>query len=225
VAPYGVYVLNDNTGFVNLGVDHDTSDFAVESVRRWWESLGRHSFPGARRIYVNCDGGGSNGTSRRAWKVGLQRLADETGLEVTVSHYPPGTSKWNKIEHRMFSFISMNWQGKPLVSVETIIELIETTTTKGGLTIRCQLDANRYETGTIVTDGMLGRVSIERRAPKDGEDPDCSKLMAAWNYTIRPRGEDERRAAAEADAREIEAEKAKRARSEERKRSKAKASN
>ena len=208
VAPYGVYVVNENTGFINLGIDHDTSEFAVESIWRWWNALGKNSFPDAKRIYINCDGGGSNGSNRRAWKVELQRFADKTGLTVVVSHYPPGTSKWNKIEHRMFSYISMNWQGKPLISVENIINLIESTTTKNGLTIKCQLDTNKYETGSIVTDGMLERVKITPRPAKENEEADCSKQLAIWNYTIQPRSQEEQELAARKDEEEINAEKA-----------------
>ena len=207
VAPYGVYVVNDNTGFINLGIDHDTSEFAVESIWRWWNTLGISSFPDAKRIYINCDGGGSNGSNRRAWKVELQRFADKTGLTVVVSHYPPGTSKWNKIEHRMFSYISMNWQGKPLISVESIINLFENTTTKNGLTINCQLDTNKYETGSIITNGMLERVKITPRPAKENEEADCSKQLAVWNYTIQPRSQEEQRLAAKKDEEEIQAEK------------------
>ena len=207
VAPYGVYVINDNTGFINLGIDHDTSEFAVESIWRWWNALGKSSFPEAKRIYINCDGGGSNGATRRAWKVELQRFADKTGLTVVVSHYPPGTSKWNKIEHRMFSYISRNWEGKPLLSVETIINLIESTTTRNGLSIQCQLDTNKYDLGTPVTDGMLRRIKITPRPSREGEDADCAKQLAIWNYTIQPRNNAEQEIAAKMDAEETLAEK------------------
>lgn len=206
VAPYGVYVVNDNTGFINLGIDHDTSEFAVESIWRWWNTLGKNSFPKAKRIYINCDGGGSNGSSRRAWKVELQRFADKTNLTVVVSHYPPGTSKWNKIEHRMFSYISRNWEGKPLLSVETIIDLIESTTTRNGLSIQCQLDTNKYELGVPITDGMLERVKITPRPPRENEEDACSEQLAIWNYTIEPRNEEEQRNATEKDAEEMLAE-------------------
>ena len=207
VAPYGVYVINDNTGFINLGVDHDTSEFAAESIWRWWNAVGRHTFPEAKNIYINCDGGGSNGANRRAWKVELQRFADKTGLTVVVSHYPPGTSKWNKIEHRLFSYISRNWEGKPLISVETIIELIETTTTNTGLTVKCQLDTNKYELGTLITNGMMERIKLTPRPPREGEDADCSKQMALWNYTIYARSKEEQEEAARLDQEEIIAEK------------------
>ncbi len=207
VAPYGVYVINDNTGFINLGVDHDTSEFAAESIWRWWNALGRNTFPNATQIYINCDGGGSNGVTRRAWKVELQRFADKTGLTVVVSHYPPGTSKWNKVEHRMFSYISRNWEGKPLLSVENIISLIESTTTKNGLTIKCQLDTNKYELGSIVTDGMLERIKLTPRPARDGETADCSNQLAKWNYIIQPRSAEEQATANRLDEEEINAEK------------------
>ena len=207
VAPYGVYVINNNTGFINLGVDHDTSEFAVESIWRWWNTVGKNSFPEAKQIYINCDGGGSNGATRRAWKVELQRFADKTGLTVVVSHYPPGTSKWNKIEHRMFSYISRNWEGKPLISVETIIDLIESTTTKNGLSIQCQLDTNKYDLGSIITNGMMDRIRITPRVAREGEDAACTKQLAIWNYTIHPRDEEEQALAAKLDAEEILAEK------------------
>ena len=208
VAPYGVYVINDNTGFINLGIDHDTSEFAAESIWRWWNALGRYTFPNAKQIYINCDGGGSNGANRRAWKVELQRFADKTGLTVVVSHYPPGTSKWNKVEHRMFSYISRNWEGKPLLSIENIISLIESTTTKTGLTIKCQLDTNKYELGSIVTDGMLERIKLTPRPARNGEDVDCAQQLAKWNYTIRPRSEEEQAIANRLDEEETIAEKA-----------------
>lgn len=176
VAPYGVYVLNDNTGFINLGTDHDTAEFAVESIFRWWDALGKESFPEAKRIYITCDGGGSNGSRSRLWKQSLQDFADRTGLDVEVSHYPPGTSKWNKVEHRMFCFISKSWQGQPLVDIETIVELITKTTTKGGLRIACQVDKNIYPTGKKVGDEAFAKISIYP-ATKLGE----------WNYVIKPR--------------------------------------
>ena len=207
VAPYGVYVVNDNTGFINLGLDHDTSEFAVESIWRWWNTLGKTAFPKAKRIYINCDGGGSNGTNRRSWKVELQRFADKTGLVVAVSHYPPGASKWNKIEHRMFSYISRNWEGKPLVSVENIINLIESTTTRTGLSITCQIDTNKYELGSVVTEGMLERLKITYRPGRQGEDEDCVQQLSKWNYTIQPRNKAEQRKADKMDVEEINAEK------------------
>lgn len=207
VAPYGVYLINNNTGFINLGIDHDTSEFAAESIWRWWNTVGKSMFPDTKRLYINCDGGGSNASNRRAWKVELQRFADKTGLTVVVSHYPPRTSKWNKIEHRLFSYISKNWAGKPLISIEAIMELIKSTTTTTGLTVQCQLDTNKYEIGAIITDGMLSRVKLTPRPAKEGETKECSDQLAIWNYTIEPRNEEEQAQAAKLDAEEIQAEK------------------
>ena len=175
VAPYGVYVLNDNTGFINLGISHDTSEFAVSSISYWWEAVGKVNFPDAKRLYITCDGGGSNGSRSRNWKYELQQFSNDTGLELLVSHYPPGTSKWNKIEHRMFCYISKNWQGQPLVDIETVISLISNTTTKKGLSITCQLDEKIYETGRKITDKELSSLNI---IP-------CEKL-GKWNYIVRP---------------------------------------
>ena len=175
VAPYGVYVLNDNTGFVNLGVSHDTSEFAVSSISYWWDSIGKNNFPDAKRIYITCDGGGSNGSRSRNWKYELQQFSNDTGLEIMVSHYPPGTSKWNKIEHRMFCYISKNWQGQPLIDIETVISLISHTKTKKGLSIVCQLDKRTYETGRKISDVELSTLNIE---------PCC--ILGKWNYVIRP---------------------------------------
>ena len=175
VNPYGVYVLNSNTGFINLGTDHDTSEFAVTSIAAWWDSCGKNSFPEARRIYITCDGGGSNSSRSRAWKCELQELADYTGLEIMVSHYPPGTSKWNKIEHRMFCYISKNWQGKPLIDIETVVSLISNTTTKNGLKIDCLVDNNVYAIGRKVSDEELAQVN---HIPY--------KRLGKWNYTIMP---------------------------------------
>ncbi len=175
VNPYGVYVLNDNTGFVNLGIDHDTSAFALESIRRWWDTLGKPTFPEAKRIYITCDGGGSNGSRVRAWKCELQEFANYSGLEIMVSHYPPGTSKWNKIEHRMFCYITKNWQGKPLIDIQTVIYLIGSTTTQTGLKIKCVVDTNEYPTGQKVSDEELNDVNIFP----------CETL-GKWNYVIKP---------------------------------------
>lgn len=175
VNPYGVYVLNDNTGFVNLGMDHDTSAFALESIRRWWDILGKPTFPEAKRLYITCDGGGSNGSRVRAWKCGLQEFANYSGLEIMVSHYPPGTSKWNKIEHRMFCYITKNWQGKPLIDIQTVIYLIGSTTTQTGLKIKCVVDTNKYPTGRKVSDEEFNAVNIFP----------CETL-GKWNYIIRP---------------------------------------
>src|SRR5919202_1462757 len=144
VTPYGVYDMARNAGWVNVGTDHDTAAFAVESIRRWWYSMGRAHYPPAQRLLITADGGGSNGSRVRLWKLELQRLASETGLRIAVCHFPPGTSKWNKIEHRLFSFISQNWRGRPLVSHETIVNLIAATTTKAGLKVTCELDQSAY---------------------------------------------------------------------------------
>lgn len=175
VNPYGVYVLNSNTGFINLGTDHDTSEFAVASIAAWWDSCGKNSFPEARRIYITCDGSGSNSSRSRAWKCGLQKLADYTGLEIMVSHYPPGASKWNKIEHRMFCYISKNWQGKPLIDIETVVSLISNTTTQNGLKIDCLVDNNVYPIGRKVSDDELAQVN---HIPYE--------RLGRRNYTIMP---------------------------------------
>jgi hypothetical protein len=174
--PYGVYDLAQNTGWVNVGTDHDTAAFAVESIRRWWTSMGQAVYPAATRLLITADGGGSNGSRVRLWKLELQRLADETGLELAVCHLPPGTSKWNKIEHRLFSFISQNWRGKPLISHEVIVSLIAATTTTTGLTVRCQLDTNVYPAGLKVSDKDLAAINLHR-----------DDFHGEWNYTIRPR--------------------------------------
>jgi len=174
-SPYGIYDLAQNTGWVNVGIDHDTAAFAVESIRRWWNQLGRARYPQATRLLITADGGGSNGSRVRLWKLELQRLADETGLTIQVCHLPPGTSKWNKIEHRLFAFISQNWRGKPLVSYEVIVSLIAATTTTTGLQVHCELDANAYPAGRKVTDEELATVQLERDA-----------FHGEWNYTIHP---------------------------------------
>lgn len=174
-SPYGVYDLAQNTGWVNVGIDHDTAAFAVESIRRWWDRLGRTVYPQATRLLISADGGGSNGSRVRLWKLELQRLADETGLTIMVCHLPPGTSKWNKIEHRLFAFITQNWRGKPLVSYEVIVSLIAATTTTSGLQVACELDANAYPTGRKVSDAELATVRLVRDA-----------FHGEWNYSIRP---------------------------------------
>ena len=171
--PYGVYDLANDEGWVSVGDTADTASFAVEAIRRWWYSMGRPRFPDATKLLITADGGGSNGHRVKLWKVELAKLAAETGLEITACHYPPGTSKWNKIEHKMFSFISMNWRGRPLVSYRTIIELISATTTAKGLTIRAEEDLNYYETGTKVSDDELASVPLMRH-----------KFHGDWNYTI-----------------------------------------
>jgi hypothetical protein len=175
VSPYGVYVLNDNTGFVNLGTSHDTSEFAVESITRWWESVGKNSFPDAKILYINCDCGGSNGNRVRLWKYQLQQFADRTRLEIYVSHFPPGTSKWNKIEHRLFCYISKNWAGKPLVDVETVVSLISNTTTKTGLSIVCKKDDSVYSLAQKVSDEDFKAINIRKISP-----------FGEWNYIIFP---------------------------------------
>lgn len=173
--PYGVYDILHNQGWVSVGIDHDTARFAVNSIRRWWEKMGRRRFPGAKELLITADGGGSNGSRSRLWKLCLQELADELRLPLRVCHFPPGTSKWNKIEHRLFSFITQNWRGRPLVSHQTIVNLIASTTTRAGLTVKAALDANRYETAVKVSDEELARV---RLTPHE--------FHGDWNYTIMP---------------------------------------
>ena len=162
VAPYGVYDLGRNVGWVSVGVDHDTAAFAVESIRRWWRWMGSHSYPQAKRLLITADSGGSNGARVRLWKWELQKLASETGLEISVCHFPPGTSKWNKIEHRLFSFISQNWRGKPLISHEVIIDLIAATTTATGLAVKSKLDTNIYPAGLKVSDQQMAELQLSR---------------------------------------------------------------
>jgi hypothetical protein len=175
VAPYGVFDPTRNTGWVNVGTDHDTAAFAVESIRGWWHTMGRQAYPRACRLLLTADSGGSNGSRVRLWKTQLQKLADETNLEISVCHLPPGTSKWNKIEHRLFSYITQNWRGKPLVSHEVIVNLIASTNTTTGLTVKCQLDTNRYPKGIKVTDQELATVNLVRHT-----------FHGEWNYTIKP---------------------------------------
>ena len=174
--PYGVYDTGQNRAVVNVGVTHDTAEFAVESIRRWWKLDGRKSYPAAGRLLICADAGGSNGNRLRAWKVNLQQMADQIQIPVTVCHYPPGTSKWNKIEHRLFSFISLNWRGEPLINYETIINLIGSTKTRTGLKVKAVLDTNEYETGVKVSDEQLEELQLRRH-----------KVHPAWNYTISPR--------------------------------------
>jgi hypothetical protein len=171
--PYGIYDLANDEGWVSVGNSADTATFAVEAIRRWWYEMGHPRFPSATKLLITADGGGSNGSRVRLWKVELAKLAAETGLEITVCHYPPGTSKWNKIEHKMFSFISMNWRGRPLVSYRTIIELISATITASGLSIRAEQDLNHYETGTKVSDEELANIPLKRH-----------EFHGDWNYTI-----------------------------------------
>jgi transposase len=176
VSPYGVYDIAQNEAWVSVGTDHDTATFAVESIRRWWYGMGQPLYPNASRLLITADGGGSNGYRLRLWKLELQKLADETGLEMAVCHFPPGTSKWNKIEHRLFSAISQNWRGKPLVSHEVVVNLIGATTTKTGLRVRSELDANRYPTGRRVSDEELETIYLRRHA-----------FHGEWNYSLLPR--------------------------------------
>jgi len=174
VAPYGVYDLKHNEAWVNVGTDHDTSVFAVESIRRWWCMMGKKRYPDATRLMITADSGGSNGSRVRLWKVELQKLANETGLEIHVSHFPPGTSKWNKIEHRLFSAISLNWRGQPLVNHEVIISLIESTTTRTGLKVQASLDTNQYLKGIKVTDVEMKALSCHPES-----------FHGEWNYSIK----------------------------------------
>jgi transposase len=173
--PYGVYDVLKNAGFVNVGIDHDTASFAVESIRRWWSAVGKNLYPDKRELLITSDGGGSNGVRVRLWKKELQILSNETGLSITVNHFPPATSKWNKIEHRLFSFISINWRARPLVSLETVIELISHTSTKEGLRVKAVVDKNCYPLKIKVTDAEMKQLNIER----DDFHPE-------WNYTISP---------------------------------------
>jgi len=175
--PYGAYDVYRNEGMVNVGMTHDTAEFAVESIRRWWRVFGRRHYAAARQVFICADSGGSNGSRNRAWKYYLQRFSDETGLNVVVGHYPPGTSKWNKIEHRMFSFISMNWKGEPLVSFETVVNLISATTTRRGLRVKAVLDKRWYETGVKISDEQMKDLNIRPH----NQNPE-------WNYSISPRG-------------------------------------
>jgi transposase len=174
-SPYGIYDLNHDYGWVNVGIDNDTSAFAVESIRRWWWSMGCKVYPEAKELLITADSGGSNGYRVRLWKVELQKLANETGLAITVRHFPPGTSKWNKIEHRLFSFISQNWRGRPLVNHEVIVNLIAGTKTKSGLEVSCQLDTNTYPKGTKISDNEMKALNLKRE-----------EFHGEWNYTISP---------------------------------------
>ena len=174
--PYGVYDLARNQGWVTVGIDHDTAEFAVASIHQWWQTLGQAAYPDATGLLITADGGGSNGSRLRLWKWELQRFADASGLELRVCHLPPGTSKWNKIEHRLFSYITQNWRGKPLVSYAAIVSLIAATTTRSGLTVRCQLDDGTYPTGRKVPDADLATVNLDR-----------DDFHGDWNYRIRPR--------------------------------------
>jgi len=176
IAPYGIYTVNNNVGFVNVGTSHDTSEFAVESISRWWETLGQHTFPDAKKLYITCDCGGSNGNRVRMWKYQLQQFADRTHLEITVSHFPRGTSKWNKIEHRLFCYISKNWQGKPLIDIQTAIDLIGATRTTTGLEVICVRDDTEYKLAKKVSNEDFATIQLVKIAP-----------FESWNYRILPR--------------------------------------
>lgn len=173
--PYGIYDIGRNAGFVNVGTDHDTGAFAVASIRGWWRMEGRRLYAGAKTILITADGGGSNGWRLRLWKLELQKFADQTGLALAVCHFPPGTSKWNKIEHRLFSFISSNWRGEPLRDYETVVNLIARTTTAKGLKVTCRLDRRKYPTGREVSNAQMERVNLER-----------NRFHGEWNYVIKP---------------------------------------
>jgi transposase len=174
--PYGIYDLGRNSGWVSVGMDHDTAEFAVETIRRWWRTMGCPSYPKATRLLITADAGGSNGSRLRLWKIELQKLADETGLRIVVCHFPPGTSKWNKIEHRLFSYITQNWRGKPLRSFQAIVNLIAATTTKTGLKVHAELNTETYQSGIKVSDEELAQVKIRR-----------DRFHGDWNYEIQPR--------------------------------------
>jgi transposase len=174
-APYGIYDIGKNEGFVNVGVSSDTSEFAVFSIKEWWKNMGKSRYGEIGKLLITADGGGSNSSRTRLWKTSLQQLANELDLEVTVCHFPPGTSKWNKIEHRLFSYISMNWKGQPLVDYETVVQLIGAVTTKTGLKVKSQLDLNTYEKGKKVSDEELQSINIHRH-----------EFHGEWNYTIKP---------------------------------------
>ncbi|HZL55652.1 MAG TPA: ISAzo13 family transposase [Bryobacteraceae bacterium] len=175
-APYGIYDLAQNTGWVSVGIDHDTAAFAVATIRRWWEALGQEKYPDAKRLLITADGGGSNGSRLRLWKRELQTLADDTGLSIAVSHFPPGTSKWNKIEHRLFSFISKNWRGQPLTSLQVIVSLIAATTTKKGLKVHAEIDDRSYPAGIRVPDADMKQIKLRQ-----------DQFHGEWNYEILPR--------------------------------------
>jgi len=173
--PYGIYDIIRNEGWVNVGINHDTAEFAVESIRRWWNGLGKSRYPNAKKLMITADGGGSNGSRIRLFKRELQKFANETGLEISICHFPPGTSKWNKIEHRLFSFITQNWRAKPLTDLVTIVNLIAATSTKTGLKVSCELDENEYKKGIVVSDEEMNNLKITR-----------NDFHGEWNYMISP---------------------------------------
>jgi hypothetical protein len=174
--PYGVYDIAANKGWVSVGIDGNTAEFACETIRQWWNKMGVQEYEGASELFITADGGGSNGSRNRLWKVGIQKIADDTGLKISICHFPPGTSKWNKIEHRMFCHITQNWRGRPLVSHETMVSLIGGTTTRKGLKIKALLDKNKYDTGKKISDAELSRLNLMQ-----------DNFYGAWNYTISPR--------------------------------------
>ena len=174
--PYGIYDMKLNEGYVNVGIDHDTAEFAVESIRKWWNHMGRKRYPDAKRLMITADGGGSNGSRVKLWKIELQEFATETGLEISVCHFPPGTSKWNKIEHRLFSFITKNWRGKPLISFEVIVNLIANTRTEKGLRVECSIDRDSYEKGIKISKAEMLTLNIK-----------TDEFHGEWNYTIAPK--------------------------------------
>jgi len=176
--PYGVYDLAADTGWVSVGTDHDTAAFAVETIRRWWNTIGVNAYPNASRLLITADGGGSNGSRTRLWKTELATLANQTGLQITVCHLPPGTSKWNKIEHRLFSHISMNWRGRPLISHDVIVQTIAATTTRTGLRVHAELDTSTYPTGLTIPDSTMKALSESGTLTRHEWHPD-------WNYTLK----------------------------------------
>ncbi len=174
-SPYGVYDIGRNEGFVNVGLSADTGAFAVNSIRLWWNSMGQERYPDAKELYITADGGGSNGRRNRLWKTSLQNFANESGLKIHVSHFPPGTSKWNKIEHRLFSQISKNWRGRPLETIAVIVSLISSTTTAPGLTVHCTVDHAQYPKGTKISDAELSKINMS-----------YDDWHGEWNYCIEP---------------------------------------
>jgi transposase len=176
VSPYGIYDISKNNGWVSVGISADTGEFAVNSIRSWWKEMGRKTYKDSEKIFINCDGGGSNGSRNRLWKVELQKLSNNLGMSIHVSHFPPGTSKWNKIEHRMFSFITKNWRGRPLLDRATVVNLISSTTTRTGLTISARLDENEYEKGIKISDAELNELNLLK-----------NEFHGEWNYQINPK--------------------------------------
>ena len=174
--PYGIYDITNNSGWINLGIDHETSEFAVESIRKWWKIMGKNSYPKANFLLITADSGGSNGYRRKAWKVELQKFSNETGLIISVCHFPPGTSKWNKIEHRLFSVITQNWRGRPLINLETVVNLIDNSKTSTGLKIQCVVDRNMYPTGVKISNEQMNQLCIHE-----------NDFHGNWNYTITPK--------------------------------------